>query len=145
MKVWQCPREINILEKTKSICDHSHRSMFFSCEMGVFKWPPYDRFSCREISLMSQGVLSWICVLLVVFVPVVHGSIIDLKGGVNGGVDCASCSIVLGIVDHLMIVYNESAAQSLERLCVYLPDPYQGYCKTALAFLGKSTAPLSHI
>lgn len=94
---------------------------------------------------MSQGVFSWICVLLVVCVPVIYGSITDLKSGVNGGVDCASCSVVLGIVDHLMIVYNESAAQSLERLCAYLPDPYKGYCKTALEFLGKSRAWISDV
>lgn len=87
---------------------------------------------------MSQAVLHWICVVLVVLIPVINGSITGVRSGVNGGVDCASCSVVLGIVDHLTIVYNESAAKALERLCAYLPDPYQGFCKTALDFLGKS-------
>jgi hypothetical protein len=87
---------------------------------------------------MSKAAIGWICLLLVVLVPVIHGSLTDLKNGVNGGGDCAACSIVLGIVDHLTIVYNESAAKSLERLCSVLPDKYQAFCKLAVDFLGMS-------
>jgi acyloxyacyl hydrolase len=88
---------------------------------------------------MSKAAVSWICLLLVVLIPVINGGIITgLNSGVNGGVDCAVCSIVLGIVDHLTIVYNESAAQSLERLCLLLPADYKTFCKAAVDFLGKS-------
>jgi hypothetical protein len=90
---------------------------------------------------MAKAAIGWICLLLVVFVPVIDGNLIGLKsgvtGGVNGGADCATCSILLGLVDHLTIVYNESAAKSLERLCSFLPDPYKGYCKAAIDLLGK--------
>jgi acyloxyacyl hydrolase len=92
---------------------------------------------------MSKAAIGWICLLLVVFVPVVSSNLTGLNSGVNGGVDCAVCSIVLGIVDHLTIVYNESAAKSLERLCSFLPDQYKIYCKAAVDFLGKSISCIS--
>ncbi|CAF4507307.1 unnamed protein product, partial [Rotaria sp. Silwood2] len=86
---------------------------------------------------MSKAAISWVILLLVVCIPLVNSRLTtNLKNGVNGGVDCATCSILLGIVDHLTIVYNESAAQSLERLCSFLPDEYQLYCKAAVDFLG---------
>ncbi|CAF3993688.1 unnamed protein product, partial [Rotaria sp. Silwood1] len=86
---------------------------------------------------MMKTVISWISLLLVVCIPLVDGrfTITNFKNGVNGGVDCATCSVLLGIVDHLTIVYNESAAQSLERLCSFLPSEYKLYCKAAIDFL----------
>ena len=81
--------------------------------------------------------MSWICLLLVVLVPVIDGRLTSLNSGVNGGVDCATCSVVLGLVDQLTIVYNESAAHSLERLCSFLPGEFKTYCKTAIDFLGR--------
>jgi acyloxyacyl hydrolase len=86
---------------------------------------------------MSKAAIGWICLLLVVFIPVIDGGLTGLGNGANGGADCATCSIILGLVDHLTIVYNETAAKSLERICSFLPDPYKGYCKTAFDFLGK--------
>ena len=86
---------------------------------------------------MAKGAIGWMCLSLIVLTPVIDGRLISLYRGVNGGVDCATCTIVLGLVDHLAIVYNESAAHSLERLCSYLPGEYRTYCKAALEFLGK--------
>jgi len=91
---------------------------------------------------MLKAVIGWICLLLVVLVPVINGGLIPgldsrVNGGANGGTDCAVCSILLGLVDHLTIVYNESAAHSLERLCSFLPDKYKTFCKAAVDFLGK--------
>jgi hypothetical protein len=60
-----------------------------------------------------------------------------LKNGVNGGVDCAVCSIVLGLVDKLAIVHNKSIEHALELLCNLLPSPYKSFCTTAVEFLGK--------
>ena len=54
----------------------------------------------------------------------------------NGGVDCATCTVVLGLVEQLTTLYNESVVMSLERLCSFFPDKYQVYCKTAVDFLG---------
>jgi acyloxyacyl hydrolase len=87
---------------------------------------------------MSKAIIGWICLLLVVLVPVINGGLTTgLESGANGGTDCAVCSILLGLVDHLTIVYNESAAHSLERLCSFLPDKYKTFCKAAVDFLGK--------
>ena len=86
--------------------------------------------------------MMWIFFLLAIIAPVIQGGVLpDIKsgvsGGVNGGADCATCSIVLGIVDHLTIVYNESAAQSLVRLCGFLPTKYKAFCTSAVVFLGE--------
>ncbi|CAF0872998.1 unnamed protein product [Rotaria sordida] len=59
-----------------------------------------------------------------------------LTRGVNGGSDCASCTIALGVIEHLSIVYNESIVASLERFCNYLPSDIKTYCKAAVDFLG---------
>lgn len=89
----------------------------------------------------SKAAFYWICLLLVVLVPVVNGY---LGRGVNGGGDCATCSIVLGIVDHLTIVYNDTAAHALERLCNFLPGEFKVYCKAAVNFLGRSIDVIIH-
>jgi len=88
---------------------------------------------------MVNTALGWICLLLVAVVPVADGYWFrsDLGNGVNGGADCATCSILLGLVDHLTIVYNETAEHTLERLCNFLPDKYRGFCKLAVEYLGK--------
>ncbi|CAF1442549.1 unnamed protein product [Adineta steineri] len=83
---------------------------------------------------MSNMGLGWICLLLAVFFPVVNGS---MARGVNGGNDCLICTLVLGVVENLSIVYNESIVESLERTCNYLPPQFKIYCKEAVAFLGK--------
>lgn len=80
----------------------------------------------------------WICFLLAIIVPVAQGAVLpDVKSGVNGGADCATCSVVLGLIDHLTIVYNESAAKSMERLCGFLPAKYKAFCTVAVDFIGK--------
>jgi acyloxyacyl hydrolase len=86
---------------------------------------------------MSNASFGWICLLVIVFIPVIDGGIIPVANGVNGGVDCATCSIVLGLVDKLSIVYNETIVHTLERLCSFLPGDYGLFCKVAVEFLGK--------
>jgi len=85
---------------------------------------------------MSNAGLSWICLSLVIFLSIINGS--SSAGGVNGGHDCAVCTIVLGVVEHLSILYNESIVQSLDRFCNYLPTEFKAFCKEAVDFLGKS-------
>jgi acyloxyacyl hydrolase len=72
-----------------------------------------------------------------VFIPVIDGRLGAFGGGENGGTDCAVCSIVLGLVDKLTIVHNESIEHSLERLCLLLPGEFKGFCKLAVEYLGK--------
>lgn len=74
----------------------------------------------------------------IVFFFLITFATIDARsiGSANGGVDCATCSVVLGLVEQLTTVYNESVVMSLERLCSFFPDKYQVYCKEAVDFLG---------
>jgi acyloxyacyl hydrolase len=86
---------------------------------------------------MSNIGFGWICLLFIVFIPVIDGRLSAFTGGVNGGSDCAICSVVLGLVDKLSIVYNTSIVNSLERLCSLLPGDYKLFCKVTVDFLGK--------
>jgi hypothetical protein len=73
-----------------------------------------------------------------VLIPMIDGrSITTLKTGVNGGVDCAVCSVVLGLIDKLTIVHNKSIEHALELLCDLLPPPYKSFCTVAVEYLGK--------
>ncbi|CAF3362404.1 unnamed protein product [Rotaria socialis] len=85
---------------------------------------------------MLKAAIGCISLLLIISLPSIECRFMDGINSVNGGTNCATCTILLGIVDHLAIVYNESAAQALEHLCSFLPDDYKIYCKTAVDFLG---------
>jgi acyloxyacyl hydrolase len=69
-----------------------------------------------------------------VFVPAIDGR---LMNGVNGGAECAGCTMVLGIIERVSIIYNESIVSALERICNFLPNEFRIYCKVAVDFLGK--------
>jgi hypothetical protein len=86
---------------------------------------------------MSNVNFGWVCLLLIVFIPVIDGRLSAFPGGVNGGFDCASCSIVLGLVDKLAIVHNKSIEHTLELLCELLPGDFKEFCKLAVQYLGK--------
>ncbi|CAF1510570.1 unnamed protein product [Rotaria magnacalcarata] len=80
-----------------------------------------------------MSTASGMYLLLVVLFSIVNG---NLARGVNGGVDCASCTIVVGVIEHLSILYNETIVTSLERFCNYLPSDIKTYCKVAVDYLG---------
>ena len=88
-------------------------------------------FVSREM-MRTIGLLSF---LLLACAPVAGA---NLRYGVNGGVDCAACTVAVGLVEQLSILYNETVVSSLERLCSFFPEEYQVYCKAAVEFLGKS-------
>jgi hypothetical protein len=79
----------------------------------------------------------WICLLIIVFIPVIDGRLRVSNTGVNGGLDCASCSIFLGLIDKLTIVHNETAEHTLDLACELLPGEFKLYCKLAVQYLGK--------
>ncbi len=91
----------------------------------------------RRLAAMSYASFVWICIFAVVLIPAIDGRSTALKIGVNGGVDCAVCSGVLGLVDKLAIVHNKSIEHALELLCALLPPPYKSFCTVAVQFLGK--------
>jgi acyloxyacyl hydrolase len=86
---------------------------------------------------MSYAKFICVCLFAIVLIPVIDARPTALKNGVNGGVDCAVCSIVLGLVDKLTIVHNKSIEHALELLCDLLPAPYKSFCTVAVEFLGK--------
>lgn len=57
------------------------------------------------------------------------------KLGTNGGTNCAVCTVVLGLAEQLSVIHNETVTKGLERLCKFLPQPYQGACKEFADFI----------
>ncbi|CAF3243138.1 unnamed protein product [Rotaria sp. Silwood2] len=82
---------------------------------------------------MTKTSLGWILFMFAVLLPVING--LNLKS-IDGGSDCASCTVIVGLVEKLSIVYNESVISSLERLCNALPTDLRVYCRVAVDFLG---------
>ena len=83
---------------------------------------------------MVNVSIGLIYLLFVVFVPPIDGR---LMNGVNGGAECAGCTMVLGIIERVSIIYNESIVLALERFCNFLPNEFRTYCKVAVDFLGE--------
>lgn len=97
----------------------------------------HQKIFTRTNAAMSCASFVWICLFAVVLIPIIDArSINTLSSGTNGGGGCATCSIVLGLVDKLTIVHNKSVEDTLELLCNLLPAPYKSFCKTAVEFLG---------
>ncbi|CAF0849295.1 unnamed protein product [Brachionus calyciflorus] len=56
---------------------------------------------------------------------------------VNGGVNCAVCSVLLTIVDELALVYNETVQDTLKNVCNYLPEGlFRLTCQQAVKMFG---------
>lgn len=45
------------------------------------------------------------------------------------------CTVVLGLAEQLSVIHNETVTKGLERLCKFLPEPYQGACKEFADFI----------
>ncbi|XP_021349956.1 acyloxyacyl hydrolase-like [Mizuhopecten yessoensis] len=56
--------------------------------------------------------------------------------GRNGGVSCATCTVIMGLTEQLSVIHNETIIHSLERLCNYLPDKYRQQCQIFTEFFG---------
>lgn len=60
----------------------------------------------------------------------------ELKA-VNGGVPCATCSVIVSLTEQLALVYNQTVDKSLERLCSYLPSGiFRTACQAAIDEFG---------
>ncbi len=55
--------------------------------------------------------------------------------GVNGGVPCAACTILLSLAEQLTQLHNETAEESLQRMCTFLPRKYQSACRLLIEAL----------
>ncbi len=47
----------------------------------------------------------------------------------NGGATCATCSILVGLVEQLSQIYNISIADSISKFCEFLPSGFNVACK----------------
>ncbi|XP_060079937.1 acyloxyacyl hydrolase-like [Ylistrum balloti] len=57
--------------------------------------------------------------------------------GGNGGISCATCTVIMSLTEQLSVIHNETIIHSLERLCKYLPDKYRQQCQIFAEFFGK--------
>ena len=58
-----------------------------------------------------------------------------LARGDNGGISCATCTILLSITSQLAEIYNETTPEALSRMCTYLPKNYQSECDMIVQLL----------
>lgn len=82
-------------------------------------------------------VLLFLCFLILInFIATSARSVHEYsKLGTNGGTNCAVCTMVLGLAEQLSVIHNETVTKGLERLCKFLPEPYQGACKDFADFI----------
>ena len=82
--------------------------------------------------------LSFTILIFLASISLSHGKIKGLLlHGVNGGSDCATCTAIVGIVEEVSIVYNETVDATLERLCKYLPSGlFRLTCQEAIQEFG---------
>lgn len=59
-----------------------------------------------------------------------------LAGDQNGGVGCAACTIVTGLVEQLTEIYNISVADALAKFCDFLPSGFREACTTLVEEFG---------
>jgi hypothetical protein len=56
---------------------------------------------------------------------------------VNGGTNCFDCTVIVGLIEQLGIVYNQTAEKSLEQLCGFLPQGiFRSTCQMAVKEYG---------
>lgn len=60
-----------------------------------------------------------------------------LLHGIDGGYNCVICTALVGIIEQLAIVYNETVDDTLVKFCNYLPDGiFRLTCKEAILEFG---------
>lgn len=69
----------------------------------------------------------WVAVCAVVSLQPV-----PVLSSVNGGHNCAACTIIVSIAEQLSEIHNETITDGFARLCSFLPDDYVGPCKVFL-------------
>eukprot|EP01088_Endostelium_zonatum_P006138 TRINITY_DN18241_c0_g1_i1.p1 TRINITY_DN18241_c0_g1~~TRINITY_DN18241_c0_g1_i1.p1 ORF type:complete len:605 (-),score=131.95 TRINITY_DN18241_c0_g1_i1:49-1719(-) len=56
--------------------------------------------------------------------------------GMGGGVDCAGCTMVIGLLEQLSQVHNETVDKTMDRVCSYMPFILQAPCQTLILQYG---------
>ncbi len=56
---------------------------------------------------------------------------------VNGGSNCVACTVIVGLVEQLASINNQTIEQSLDKFCNYFPAGlFQYSCKEAVEIFG---------
>ncbi|XP_067932650.1 acyloxyacyl hydrolase-like [Watersipora subatra] len=50
--------------------------------------------------------------------------------GIDGGLECATCTVLLGLLDQLAEVNNQTIVEAADALCLKLPTEFQKPCQT---------------
>lgn len=70
--------------------------------------------------------------LCVSFMYMVSFSPIVSARGVNGGMECAVCTVVFGLTEQLAEIHNETLVAASMRICNMLPYPLKLYCSKSV-------------
>ncbi|XP_045193790.2 acyloxyacyl hydrolase-like isoform X1 [Mercenaria mercenaria] len=81
---------------------------------------------------MEDSKRKILCSVLLVFICLIQGCHSDS----NGGSTCATCDVLMGLVEQTAVIHNETLINSLERLCNYLPDQFKNPCMRFLEYIG---------
>lgn len=73
------------------------------------------------------------------FSPIMLG---NAKYGMNGGTTCAGCSIVVGLVEQLTVIYNASVSEAVEMFCSFLPAGFRIACDALVQEYGPAVIKL---
>ena len=76
---------------------------------------------------------------LLILTILVNSSSFEQLSDVNGGMNCIDCTVIVGLVEQLGIVYNQTAEKSLEQLCAFLP---QGIFRSTCQMTVKEYGPV---
>lgn len=102
-----------------------------SCDLS-----PTHKVELKMFRFVSVSVL--LTLLLASFngVPTTLGRSHFLAGGQNGGIGCAACTIVTGLVEQMTEIYNISVADAMAKFCGFLPSGFQEACTTLVEEFG---------
>ena len=60
----------------------------------------------------------------------------ELRRGIDGGISCAACSVLLGMAQQLGDIHNDTVVAGLDILCSYLPPDYDSKCSLFMHIFG---------
>lgn len=91
---------------------------------------------------MASSVIVFLLSLLLVSLPLTESKFPFPLSDLNGGTNCAACSVLLGLADQLAEIYNETIADSMSRFCNYLPNGFKEACTILVEEYGPSIIAL---
>ncbi|XP_050396389.1 acyloxyacyl hydrolase isoform X2 [Patella vulgata] len=97
----------------------------------------YDKMYITNCSIISWKFTSVFLIILYISSsesnPISHFTV---ASGVNGGSNCAGCTVVVSLIEQLGEIHNETVVKALDRLCSYLPPKIKGPCQVFAQFIG---------